>query len=101
MQKRYEGSDRQVRGLILRELRASETAVPGVVIAALWTDAVQRERALAGLLRDGLAAGDPKRGYALPGRLSCIGWPSAVDAPAPDRGGRARRTRRQAGRPPG
>ena len=27
-QKTYEGSDRQVRGLILRELRASETPVP-------------------------------------------------------------------------
>ena len=66
VQKRYEGSDRQVRGLILRELRASETPVPTPVIAGLWTDAVQRERALAGLLADGLAVGDPERGYGLP-----------------------------------
>lgn len=65
-QKTYEGSDRQVRGLILRELRASDTAVPADVIEALWPDAVQRERALAGLLRDGLVSGDPARGYALP-----------------------------------
>lgn len=65
-QKAYEGSDRQVRGLILRELRASDTAVPADVIEALWPDAVQRERALAGLLRDGLVSGDPARGYALP-----------------------------------
>jgi len=65
-QKRYEGSDRQVRGLILRELRASETPVPGAVIDTLWPDAVQRERALAGVLRDGLATGDPQRGYQLP-----------------------------------
>ncbi|MGE3192915.1 MAG: A/G-specific adenine glycosylase [Microbacteriaceae bacterium] len=65
-QKRYEGSDRQVRGLILRELRASDTAVPVGVIQALWPDAVQRERALDGLLRDGLVTGDPARGYALP-----------------------------------
>jgi A/G-specific adenine glycosylase len=65
-QKKYDGSDRQVRGLILRELRASETTVPADVIGALWPDAAQLERALSGLLRDGLAAGDPERGYELP-----------------------------------
>jgi A/G-specific adenine glycosylase len=65
-QKKYEGSDRQVRGVILRELRASETAVPGEVIDGLWPDAVQRERALAGLLRDGLIVG-VDGGYELPG----------------------------------
>jgi A/G-specific adenine glycosylase len=65
-QKKYEGSDRQVRGLILRELRASETPVPGAVIDTLWPDAAQRERALAGLLRDALATGDALRGYQLP-----------------------------------
>lgn len=65
-QKKYEGSDRQVRGLILRELRASETSVPAEVIAASWPDAVQLERSLAGLLRDGLVSGDPGRGYELP-----------------------------------
>lgn len=54
VQKAYEGSDRQVRGLVLRELRASDTPVPGSVIAGLWPDAVQLERAVAGLLRDGL-----------------------------------------------
>jgi A/G-specific adenine glycosylase len=36
------------------------------VLPSLWTDAAQRERALAGLLADGLAVGDPERGYALP-----------------------------------
>jgi A/G-specific adenine glycosylase len=66
-QKPYEGSDRQVRGLILRELRASDTAVPGAVLDELWADAVQRERALAGLLSDGLVSGDAVRGYELPG----------------------------------
>jgi len=65
-QKRYEGSDRQVRGLILRELRASDTAVPASAVDAVWPDAVQRERALAGLLRDGLVTGDAERGYELP-----------------------------------
>lgn len=54
VQKRYEGSDRQVRGLVLRELRASEIPVPAEVIAGLWPDAVQLARATDGLLRDGL-----------------------------------------------
>src|SRR6218665_2595085 len=64
-QKPYSGSDREVRGRILRELRASELSVPAVRVAELWPDEVQRERALAGLLRDGLvvAEGDA---YALP-----------------------------------
>ncbi|GAB3031956.1 A/G-specific adenine glycosylase [Parafrigoribacterium mesophilum] len=65
VQKRYEGSDRQVRGIILHELRAVERAVPGVDLEALWPDAAQRDRALAGLVADGLAVpvGD---GYRLP-----------------------------------
>lgn len=54
VQKKYEGSDRQVRGLVLRELRASDTPVPASVIAGLWPDAGQLERAVAGLQRDGL-----------------------------------------------
>lgn len=65
-QKRYEGSDRQVRGLILRELRAADIPVPSDTIADLWPDAAQLERAMAGLLRDGLVAGDPADGYTLP-----------------------------------
>jgi len=65
-QKRYEGSDRQVRGRILAELRASETPIPAEVLETLWPDAVQRRRALTGLLRDGLVTGDPQRGYELP-----------------------------------
>jgi len=65
-QPRFEGSDRQVRGLIMRELRLSDTPVPAEVIEQLWPDAVQRERALAGLLADGLATGDDEQGYRLP-----------------------------------
>ncbi len=65
-QKRYEGSDRQVRGLILRELRSAEIPVPGDTISTLWPDAAQLERALSGLLRDGLVTGDPVDGYLLP-----------------------------------
>jgi A/G-specific adenine glycosylase len=65
-QKRYEGSDRQVRGLILHQLRTADIPVPGGVIAALWPDAPQLERALAGLIRDGLVTGDPEGGFTLP-----------------------------------
>ncbi|SMH35003.1 A/G-specific DNA-adenine glycosylase [Rathayibacter oskolensis] len=65
-QKRFEGSDRQVRGLILAELRAAHTPVTEAEIDSLWPDAEQRRRALAGLLADGLAVGDPAVGYLLP-----------------------------------
>jgi A/G-specific adenine glycosylase len=65
-QKKYEGSDRQVRGLILHELRAADIPVPGDAIATLWPDAAQLDRALTGLLRDGLVAGDAEDGFSLP-----------------------------------
>ncbi len=65
-QKRYEGSDRQVRGRILQELRGSDIPVPAEAVAALWPDADQCDRALASLLRDGLVVGDPQGGYTLP-----------------------------------
>jgi A/G-specific adenine glycosylase len=65
VQKKYEGSDRQVRGLILAELRASHIPVTDAEIEGLWPDAPQRERALAGLLADGLAVAEAG-GYTLP-----------------------------------
>lgn len=54
-QKKFEGSDRQVRGLIMAELRASDAPVTAEEIKLVWPDVAQRERALAGLLHDGLA----------------------------------------------
>lgn len=66
-QARFEGSDRQVRGIIMRALRGADTPVSHDEVATLWADAVQRERALAGLLADGLAVGNPDDGYRLPG----------------------------------
>jgi A/G-specific adenine glycosylase len=54
VQKKFEGSDRQVRGLILAELRASEIPVTAREIESIWPDAAQRDRALRGLLADGL-----------------------------------------------
>ncbi|WP_371739996.1 A/G-specific adenine glycosylase [Frigoribacterium sp. VKM Ac-2836] len=65
-QARFEGSDRQVRGLVMAELRASDVPVTSTEIAAVWPGDEQRERALAGLLRDGLATGSPDEGYRLP-----------------------------------
>jgi A/G-specific adenine glycosylase len=65
IQKKYQGSDRQVRGLVLRELRATDAPVPTTVIAGLWPDGVQLARATDGLLRDGLLVLDGD-GYALP-----------------------------------
>jgi A/G-specific adenine glycosylase len=35
-------------------------------IEAVWADAEQRARALAGLIRDGLVTGSPDEGYRLP-----------------------------------
>ncbi|MET0955191.1 MAG: A/G-specific adenine glycosylase [Cryobacterium sp.] len=55
VQKKFEGSDRQVRGLIMAELRATHHPVTAAEIEGLWADAVQRDRALAGLVADGLA----------------------------------------------
>jgi len=53
-QARFEGSDRQVRGIIVRELRHSDTPVPETFLATLWDDPDQYERALASLIKDGL-----------------------------------------------
>ncbi|WP_165070455.1 HhH-GPD family protein, partial [Marisediminicola senii] len=66
-QKRFEGSDRQVRGLILAELRQSDVPVAATEIEGVWAADEQRDRALAGLLRDGLVTGSPAAGYTLPG----------------------------------
>lgn len=53
-QARFDGSDRQVRGLIMAELRASEVPVTAAELESVWDDATQRDRALASLLADGL-----------------------------------------------
>jgi A/G-specific adenine glycosylase len=54
VQKRFAGSDRQVRGLIMAELRASDIPVTPLEIAQVWAVDEQRERALGGLIADGL-----------------------------------------------
>lgn len=65
VQKKYEGSDRHVRGLIMAELRAAHLPVTAIEIETLWADAAQRDRALAGLVSDGLAV-YAETGYVLP-----------------------------------
>ncbi|MCW4386712.1 A/G-specific adenine glycosylase [Salinibacterium sp. SYSU T00001] len=64
-QARYEGSDRQVRGIILRELRGADIPVLDEELRMLWPDAEQLARALTGLERDGLVT-HTGGGYALP-----------------------------------
>jgi A/G-specific adenine glycosylase len=66
---RWAGTDRQVRGrlmAVLRERAHGDSAVAAVDLAAVWADAEQRDRALAGLLVDGLVVGDQVAGYRLP-----------------------------------
>ncbi|WP_261164762.1 A/G-specific adenine glycosylase [Microbacterium sp. Marseille-Q6965] len=53
-QARYEGSDRQARGAVLRGLRAAEGAVPTHDLLVDWPDPAQRDRAILSLLQDGL-----------------------------------------------
>ena len=64
VQKRFEGSDRQVRGLIMAELRASEIPL-GALQLPPGIEPAQFERALSGLLADGLVASSAE-GYSLP-----------------------------------
>jgi A/G-specific adenine glycosylase len=65
-QKRYEGSDRQVRGVILAALRARTSLLHAHELDELWPDALQRSRAIDGLLVDGLVVGSLEAGYSLP-----------------------------------
>ncbi len=62
----YAGSDRQARGSLLAVLRHAAGPVSAAMLQHSCADPAQRERALAGLLADGLVepAGD---GYQLPG----------------------------------
>jgi A/G-specific adenine glycosylase len=55
-QARYEGSDRQARGAVLRALRdAPGHELPHPVVIVDWNDERQRDRAIDSLIADGLA----------------------------------------------
>ncbi|WP_326549855.1 A/G-specific adenine glycosylase [Micromonospora sp. NBC_01813] len=69
----YAGTDRQVRGLLLAVLRDATGPVPQQRLDVVWPDALQRRRALASLIEDGLvepvAPDDtPPTAYALAGQ---------------------------------
>ena len=66
VQARFDGSDRQVRGLVMRELRAAHRPVEPRELDSLWTDAAQLERAIAGLVADGLAVASADGALRLP-----------------------------------
>lgn len=63
----WHGTDRQARGALLQALRDAPGAVRHTDLAAAWpTDDLQRERALDGLVADGLVEPLPRRRYRLP-----------------------------------
>jgi A/G-specific adenine glycosylase len=64
----YAGTDRQVRGRLLDVLRANDSPVTRAQLDVAWlTDTVQRDRALASLLDDGLVTRTANGRFALAG----------------------------------
>jgi len=63
----FAGTDRQVRGRLLAVLRDSLAPVEPGVLAEVWDEAVQRARALDGLVADGLVDPLPDGRFTLPG----------------------------------
>ena len=67
VQKKYEGSDRQARGALLRVLRGTPHPVAAARLAeSLPDDAARYGRALEGLLKDGLIVASDDDTFALP-----------------------------------
>ena len=62
---RYDGTDRQARGRILAVLREASDPVTSARLDGAWPEPVQRRRALAGLVDDGLVERVGRR-YRLP-----------------------------------
>jgi A/G-specific adenine glycosylase len=61
----YAGTDRQCRGRLLAVLRDTDGTVPKSRLDTVWSDDIQRDRALASLIQDGLVVRSGQR-YALP-----------------------------------
>jgi A/G-specific adenine glycosylase len=68
---RYAGTDRQVRGLLLAVLREESGPVPAARLDLVWPEAGQRDRALAGLVADGLVVPASGQRFALAGEAPC------------------------------
>ncbi|MEV7397613.1 A/G-specific adenine glycosylase [Aeromicrobium sp. NPDC092404] len=62
----WHGTDRQCRGRLLAVLRDAPGPVPKSALDLVWPEAVQRERALDGLVADGLVEPLAGETYALP-----------------------------------
>ncbi|MDG4822444.1 A/G-specific adenine glycosylase [Asanoa sp. WMMD1127] len=62
----YAGTDRQVRGLLLAVLREAAEPVPRARLDVVWSEPTQRDRALRGLIDDGLVDPLPGELFALP-----------------------------------
>jgi A/G-specific adenine glycosylase len=63
----YAGTDRQCRGRLMAVLREAEGPVEKPALDVVWSDAIQRERALDTLIADGLVDPLDDGRYALPG----------------------------------
>lgn len=63
---KFTGTDRQVRGLIMKVLRQAEKPVDKRDIDVVWPDEAQRSRALFSLIDDGLATQDDAGRFHLP-----------------------------------
>lgn len=62
----WHGTDRQCRGRLMAVLRDAPGPVPKSALDLVWPDALQRERALDGLVADGLVEPLADETYALP-----------------------------------
>jgi A/G-specific adenine glycosylase len=63
----YTGTDRHVRGLLMAVLRDATGPVPRQRLDVVWSDDVQRARAIAGLVADGLVEPLDADHFTLPG----------------------------------
>ncbi|MFD6141568.1 A/G-specific adenine glycosylase [Promicromonospora sp. NPDC060271] len=62
----WAGTDRQARGRVMAELRQAAEPVDRALLASLWHDPGQLDRAIAGLIEDGLAEQDEANRLHLP-----------------------------------
>src|SRR6185437_2332184 len=76
---KYDGTDRQCRGRLLAVLREASDPVHRADFDAVWAGQAQLERALDGLVADGLVDPLPDGRFALPGSVpvSRRGWGNA------------------------
>jgi A/G-specific adenine glycosylase len=81
---KYDGTDRQCRGRLLAVLRAGAEPVGRLEFDAAWPGREQLDRALDGLIADGLVDPLPDGRYALPGSI-----PTGSAAPGAGRSGTA------------